>query len=267
MQNIDPFLLLEPLLFIAVGVIPVVYWRLKKRFAGVVLLLSLIAYAGAIAAKEVIQYYTVNSVIADFGSVSWQTGIYFGLQTSFLEVGLAYVVAVYAVRRKLVSAMDAESYGVSLGFWENAIVLGALILLNLASTYVLIAENLLPQSVYQTLLASEPSVFYPPQQLAVPIALGTLERFSSFLDHLAWGYLCVMSVCYKRPSYLVVALPMGLLDALVPFAPTVPAWEFELLIFALSLGFVAVARVVTRGDRLSPVPAPREVPLTATPDA
>jgi len=244
----------------------VVYWRLRRRLAGVILLLTLIAYAGAIVGKEVVQYYTADTVVADFGSVSWETGIYFGVQTSLLEVGLAYLVAVYAARRKLVSPADAEGYGVALGFWENAILLGSLTLLNLAVTYLLIAESLLPQSVYQTLLTSEPSVFYPPDQLIVPITLATLERVSSFLAHFAWGYLCLMAVCYKKPRYLATALPMGLLDALVPFAPDFLAWEFELLIFALSAGFAIVARVVTRTDRMDPVAAPAPIPPSG-PDA
>jgi hypothetical protein len=251
MQDIDPVLLLEPVLFIAVGAVPVIYWRRKRKLAGMVLLLSLIAYAGAIALKEVVQAYTANGVTAYFGAVSWQTGVYYGLQTCFFEVGLAYLVAKYTVARKIMEASDAEGYGVSLAFWENAILLGALSLVNLTATYAMIAEGLLPQSIYQSLLSSSPGLFYPPQQLAPLVVLATLERVSSFLAHFAWGYLCVLSVCLRKPVYLAIALPMGMIDALVPFAQELPVWEFEAIIFALSLGFFAVALLATRPARKS----------------
>jgi hypothetical protein len=248
-QDIDPLILLEPVLFIALGAGLVVYWRLRRKLSGMVLLLSFIAYAGAIALKVVVQAYTANGVVALFGYVSWQNGLYYGLQTSFFEVGLAYIVARYAVARRQMDVSDAEGYGVSLAFWENAILLGALSLFNLAATYLMIAGGLLPQSVYQTLVTSSPALFYPPQQLVLPIALATLERVSSFLAHFAWGYLSVLAVCLKKPVYLAIALPMGLLDALVPFAQELPLWEFEAIIFVLSLGFVMVARVATRSSR------------------
>lgn len=241
MENIDPFILLEPVLFIALGTGLVLYWRLKRRLVGIVILLSLVAYAGAIALKEVIQGYTYNSFVAEFGYVSWQTGLYFGLQTCFLEVGLAYLIARYAVARKLIGTADAEGYGVSLAFWENAVLIGALTLVNLATTYVLIADGLIPQSVYQTIVSSDPGLFLSPQQLAGPIALATLERISSFLVHLAWGYLCVLGAALRKPVYLAIALPMGLIDALVPLAQEIPTWEFEGIIFAFSLFSFAIA--------------------------
>lgn len=249
MQNIDPFLLLEPVLFILLGLGTVVYWRLKRRLIWIVLLLSMIAYAAAIALKEVIQVYTAAAVAVDFGYVSWETALYYGLQTCFLEVGLAYLVARYAVARKLITDADSEGYGVSLAFWENAVLLGALTLFNLVVTYVLIADSLLPQSVYQTIVSSEPALFYSPQQLAVPIALAVLERFSSFLVHFAWGYLCVLAAFLRKPVYFLVALPMGLIDALVPLAQVIPTWEFELIIFVFSVACVAIAWRVTEGYR------------------
>ncbi len=125
MQNIDPVLLLEPAAYIAISVGLILYWRAKRSFAGIVLLFSLIAYAGAIALKEVFQAYTYGGVTSEFGSVSWETGVYFGAQTSVFEVGLAYLVARYAVSRKMMAGADAEAYGISLAFWENGILLGA----------------------------------------------------------------------------------------------------------------------------------------------
>ncbi|MDA4112555.1 MAG: YhfC family intramembrane metalloprotease [Thaumarchaeota archaeon] len=251
MQNIDPVLLVQPVIFIAISAGLIVYWRLRRRFAAIVLLFSFVAYAGAIALKELVQVYTYGDVTAVFGSVSWQTGLYLGAQTSVFEVGLAYLVARYAVSGRAMEGADGEAYGISLAFWENGILLGALALVNLATTYLLIADGLMPASVYQTLASSNPSLFDAPRQLAIPLALGVLERVSSLLSHFAWGYLCVLAAYMHRRVYFLIALPMGLLDALVPFAREFPLWEFEGLLFLISLGSFLVAWKVTEKDRRS----------------
>ena len=251
MQNIDPVLFLQPAAVIAISVGLTVYWRRRRRFAGVVLVLSLIAYAGAIAIKGVVQSFSAAAVTSAFGSASLQTGLYYGVQTSVFEVGLAYLVARYAVSRKMIEGADAEAYGISLAFWENAVLLGALTLLNLAANYLLIADGLMPASVYQTIVNSNPSLFYPPQQLVIPMAFGILERMSSLMAHLAWGYLCVIAAVTRKRTYLAVALPMGLLDVLVPLAQNVPLWEFEAIVFLLSVGFLSVAWTITSAERAS----------------
>jgi hypothetical protein len=260
LQNIDPVLLLEPTIYIILSAGLVAYWRLRRRFAVIVLVFSFLAYAGAIALKVVVQTFTLGTVTSAFGSVSWETGLYYGVQTSVFEVGLAYLVARYAISKKQMGAVDAEAYGISLAFWENGVLLGALTLLNLALTYVLISGGLIPTTVYQSLVSSSPSLFYPPQQLALPMALGVLERISSLLAHFAWGYLCVLAAWTRNRTFLVVALPMGLIDATVPFAQEVPLWEFEGLLFAVSLGFLALAWKVTAGTRRSAfqTPAPKD---------
>lgn len=259
MQDIDPVVFVQPAVVVAFSAGLVFYWRAKRRFAGIVLLFSLIAYGGAIALKAVVQALTYGSVVAAFGSASIETGLYFGLQTCFFEVGLAYLVARYAVSRGKMVESDAEAYGISLAFWENAILLGALSILGLALDYVLIAESFMPTSVYQTLVSSNPSLFYPPGQLVVPMFFGILERVSSLLAHFAWGYLCVVAVCMRKRKYFLAALPMGLLDALVPFAQEVPLWVFEGVVFLLSLSFLAVAWSITAADRKSgfAVPPPK----------
>jgi hypothetical protein len=257
MQNIDPVLFVQPVVVIALSAGLIVYWRFRRRFAGSVLLFSLIAYAGAIALKELVQIPTYGAISSTFGSASIETGIYFGVQTSLFEVGLAYLVARYAVSRRSMGAEDAESYGISLAFWENGVLLGALTLLNLGVSYFLIADGLLPASVYQTMVSSNPSLFYPPQQLLGPVALGIVERASSLLAHFAWGYLCVLAAVTRKRRYLLIALPMGLVDALVPLAVYVRLWELEAIVFALSLCFLIVALTVSRGDRRLALPPPK----------
>ncbi len=74
-----------------------------------------------------IQLLTLNSFEALFGQENEVAlGLYFGVQTVFLEVGLAYVFARLAISRVKMQAADAEGYGLGLAFWENGIYVGAL---------------------------------------------------------------------------------------------------------------------------------------------
>lgn len=260
MQDIDPLLIIQPLVYVVVSAGLILYWRLRRTFRGAVLVLALVAYAGAIALKEAVQALTLGSVTSAFGAASVQTGLYFGVQTSAFEVGLAYVVARYAVSRRSITGADAEAYGISLAFWENGVLLGALSLLSVSLTYVLIAQGLIPQSAYQQIVAADPALFYPPSRLAAPVALGVLERVSSLLLHLSWGYLCVLAAYLRRRAYLMAALPMGLVDATVPFAQEVPLWEYEGALFALSLAVFLATWTVTGPDRRAGYAAPPPAP-------
>lgn len=249
MQNIDPIILLGPVLYVLLGAGLVLYWKYRRRLTVAVLVLSAVAYFLAIGLKVIVQDLSYSWIVSTFGATSAAAGIYFGAQTSFFEVGLAYLVARVAISKKQIGAGDTEGYGVSLAFWENAVLLGALTLFNLLVTYAIIANGLMPQAEYQTIANSEPSLFYPPAQLLFPTALGVLERVSSFLIHFAWGYLCVLAAYLGRKRYLLIALPMGLVDALVPFAGDVSLWVFEATIFTISFGAFLVAWEVTKEDR------------------
>src|SRR5579862_1122734 len=100
MQNIDPLYILEPVVVIVISVGLILYWRKTRSFSRYALIYSLVAYAGAIAAKVIIQLFTAVSVVSAFGQVSIATGIYYGIQTSLFEVGGAFLVAKYAVSKK-----------------------------------------------------------------------------------------------------------------------------------------------------------------------
>ena len=67
-------------------------------------------------------------------------GIYYGLQTVVFEVGLAYIIAWYAISKGGMGKDDAEAYGAGLAFWENAVLLGILPLLAL-TVYVIILST------------------------------------------------------------------------------------------------------------------------------
>jgi uncharacterized membrane protein YhfC len=249
MQNIDPVALLGPIIYILFSAGVVVYWKSRRRLTAAVIVISAVAYFFAIGLKVVVQDLTYGWVVATFGATSLATGIYFGAQTSFFEVGLAYLVARWAVSKKQVEGRDGEGYGVALAFWENAVLLGALPLFNLAVVYAIIANGLMPQAEYQTIVNSEPGLFYSSTQLLFPTALGVLERVSSFVFHFSWGYLCVLAAYLGKKKYFLVALPMGLVDTLVPFAGDVSLWVFEATIFLLSLGSFFVAWTITKEDR------------------
>lgn len=253
MQQIDPVFLLQPLLSIAMVVGAMAYWWLKRPFRGLVLALSSGAYLGAVAAKQGLDYALLPWLTSGVGNVT--LGAFYGAQTVFLEVGLAYVFAVYGVRRRRVGTAEAVPYGLSLAFWENGVLLGVLSLFNLGVVYLMLASNSTAASaLYSQLQAAQPLLFQGLAQALPTVALGTLERLSSMLAHLAWGVLVILSASTRKRVYLVVALPMGLLDALVPFASGRLAL-FEGTLFALSLLFIAVAWLaISRESRSAPAP-------------
>jgi YhfC intramembrane metalloprotease len=219
----------------------IIFWWFKKGFRGAILLISAAAYFIAIGGKELIQIPTIGAVESLFGTTSVGLGLYFGLQTVFLEVGLAYLFALYLARRRGLNATDGVPYGLALAFWENGVLLGLLSIFNLGVTYLILAGGgAEANSVYNQLVAVEPAVFQPPATLLPSVLIGTLERVSSLMAHLAWGMLVVSSAVSGRKRYLAYALPMGLIDALVPFAH-LNSELFEAVVFALSVAFLTIA--------------------------
>jgi hypothetical protein len=86
------------------------------------------------------------------------------------------------------------------------------------------------------------------------VGIGVLERISSLLVHIAWGYLCVMAVIYHKKHLFAIALPMGLIDFLVPFA-SANVLLFEAVVFALAAACIFVAWYATK-DLTKTVGAP-----------
>ena len=121
MQNIDLLYILQPIIIIAVCSALMVYWYIKRRFHAGVWGYSALAYFVAIALKYALQLPTISMVTGYFGAHSVGLGVYYGLQTVFFEVGLAFLVAWYAVKSGKLERKDAEAYGSALAFWENAI--------------------------------------------------------------------------------------------------------------------------------------------------
>jgi len=224
-----------------------VYWYFKRRFQYGVWGYSALAYFVAIALKYAVQLPTINMVTGYFGEHSVGLGVYYGLQTVFFEVGLAFLVAWYAVKSGKLDRKDAEAYGSALAFWENAVYLGAFTLLNLVGIYAILSSNTpIAQTVYSQLMKSQPGLFAPASQVLGQVALATVERISSILFHFAWGYLCIMAAVYNKKRLFLIALPMGFVDFLVPFVTQGTIAIFEAAIFALSVVSLLVAWYATK---------------------
>ena len=250
MQNINLIFLVQPVSIILLSVGLIVYWRLKRRFKSIVFFYTLIAYAVAIVLKDVLQFFTASAVTSAFGFQSVVTGLYYGLQTSFFEIGLAYLVALYFVKIKRLDAGDAEAYGLGLSFWENAILLGILPLINIVTYYGILSTNTqLASTLFNQLTVAQPALFYSTLQALPLVGFGILERISSLLLHFSWGYLVVFSAFYRKKKYFLIALPMGLVDALVVYSQALTLPVFEGIVFGISLIAILVALLSTRNER------------------
>ena len=265
MENIDPVFVLQPVVVIVLCVALLMYWRRKRGFDLVVVWYALLAYASAIALKYAVQLPSIDAVEGYYGQASVGLGIYYGAQTVGFEVGLAFLVAWYMVRKGRMGRKDAEAYGAGLAFWENAILLGVAPLINLIIYYAILSGNSsFAPTLYNQLSSSSAGLFEPVPQALSSVALGTLERISSIMLHSAWGYLCALAAVYRKRELFYIALPMGLVDFLVPFASSLGTVLFELIVFCLALISVCIAWYAPR--RLSFVgqsPSKQEAAPTA----
>ncbi|MDG6898295.1 MAG: hypothetical protein JRN24_01010, partial [Nitrososphaerota archaeon] len=100
MQNIDTIVFLQPVASLAIALCLVIVWWRSKGLRLLPFLLAFTAYFAAIAAKYAIQIPTVAAAESEFGKVSIGLGLYYGLQTVFLEIGLAYLFSLYGARRR-----------------------------------------------------------------------------------------------------------------------------------------------------------------------
>jgi len=252
MQNIDPIFILHPIIVITICSVLLISCYFKRRFHLTVLIYSLVAYAGAITLKYAVQIPTINLVINNFGAHSIALGLYYGFQTVIFEVVLAFLVAWYAFKHNKIERKDAEAYGLGLAFWENAAFLSILTLINLVAYWSILQTNTpLAQTVYDQLNKNATNLFAPTSQALSSVAIGTVERISSIIFHFAWGYLCIMAVAYNKKRLFLIALPMGFVDFLVPFAGQTGIIVFEATIFALSVLSLAIALIATKQIRKS----------------
>ena len=183
-----------------------------------VLFYALAAYGGAIALKNIIQLLTAQSLINTFGRVSVELGLYYGFQTMIFEVGGAFLVASLMVSWNRIFAKDAEGYGIGLAFGENGLLLGLLPLINLLTYHIVLSTNsAYATTLFDRLMNSQPGLFNQSPAVLLNAGWGVLERGSSLLFHFSWGYLCVVAAAVHKKKYFYLAMPMGLVDALVMY--------------------------------------------------
>lgn len=243
MQNIDSLFIIEPAIVIGFSVGIVLYWYRKHGFSKTVLGFSLLAYGGAIGLKVLFQYLTAPAFLAATQSSVWWLGLYLGLQTVVFEVAGAFLVARFAISRRKMKRSDAVAYGLGLALWENGVVLGVVALLSAFSYFIVLSQGgRAAESMYELLSSTQPQLFLPPQSALPLVGWGVLERVSSLMVHLSWGYLCVKSAAQHKRGYLFLALPMGFIDFLVPFVQilTLPLFEIVVFMFAAICVFASV---------------------------
>lgn len=219
----------------------VVYWRLKRRFTGAVFAFSLIAYFAAIAIKYLLQALTLNSYTGLTHSNPFALGAYYGSQTVVFEVLGAYLVARYAATHGKLMPADAAAYGIGLALWENGVLISIPLLINYVAYYALLSSPASHMEVYTVLNTHYPTLFLPPLQALPLVGLAVLERISSIMLHLSWGYLVVLAATKGRKLCLYAALPMGLADFLVPFANVLGLPLFELSLFIIASASLVLA--------------------------
>lgn len=250
MQNIDPLFIIEPVIIIGFSVSTVLYWYRKHGFSRAVLGFSLLAYGGAIGLKVLFQYLTAPAFLAASRASVWWLGLYIGLQTVIFEVGGAFLVARFAISRRKMRQSDAVAYGLGLAFWENGVLLGVVALVSTFSYFIVLSQGgQAAESMYGLLSSSQPRLFYSPQSALPLVGWGLLERVSSLMVHLSWGYLCVKSVAQHKRELLFLALPMGFIDFLVPFLQILTVPLFEIVVFMLAAICVFMSVYATRSNR------------------
>lgn len=250
-SNINPIYFLEPVSSIAIVLVLLLLYR-KKGLTAAVFFLAALSYFLAIAAKSILQYFTLPWMETQFGYTSIPTAIYFGAQTAIFEVVGAYLVARHWKDR--VRQNNAEAYGISLAFMENAIMIGGLGLLNLLVNYFILAAgpSSLSDYVRNELLSSSAALFYGTSSALPIIGFSVLERISSLILHYSWGFLVVTSVSTRQSKYLVLAIPFGFVDSLVPYASVMGVPVFEVTIFIIALISLTIALAARKLVRESP---------------
>jgi hypothetical protein len=188
---------------LAVGGVPVLF--VKRSW--ILLALSVPAYFLAVLSKVIVSSLLIPIV----DSPTLVAYLIAGAETALAEVGLAYVFLRLG-RRNLREAKMGFTYGIYLAFCENFILLGLSGLLNL-SQLISSAVNFIP--------------------LLLP---HFLDRTTSLLAHMYWGFMDYMAVFRGKLRYLFMAMPLGFIDSLAAWwalTKAIPYLEFAMVAFFL----------------------------------
>lgn len=212
---VNPTFYLVPLLSMAIGIIPVLYFRRD----GLLFVIAALAYFLAIAGKVIIQ----SLFPVFFQTNTLPTYAAYGVLTAVLEIGLAYVFVLFY--KGDFRSWKGWAYGSYLAFFENFIYIGVLTLINLLAYQFLISST----------AAQNP---YTANYLVTSIPVG-FERVTSFVAHAVWGYIAFFAATRKKPAYVLLAMPLASIDSIAVWWDMTHAISYPLLI-AILLSFVIV---------------------------
>lgn len=226
-MSINPVIILSPILSIIIATVPVIIFRPNASIA----LVSAFAYFLAIGLKAAIESLSSNLISS---SPIYLQALFYGSLTAIFEVGLAFLFP-FAFQNyfKEYTKRKAISYGTMLAFWENGILEGLIVLINVATLLALQKYN---PALVEQILRSQPALAYPTSQLLPYIGLGALERVSSFLAHASWGSFAYYYLFNRSKRFFLIAL-LGYIDAFVIIMRNriLPLYLGEIIVFAISL--------------------------------
>lgn len=214
MATISPLYLLSGIGMMLVGILPVIYWRIKSGSSYRLFLFGGLVWTSAMVVKAIMDLmlseplYTWLSTLYPLSGLIVVWGLVVGLRTGFLECGFTYIFA--DKKLKGVNFADAVAFGIGFGATE-AIILGFRSLMSVL-TFVLNPGvlELLPPDQRAMIIQSFSNLAIIP----API----LERFFTLLLHLFSSLLIIYAVQAKRAEYFIAsfAYKSGI-DGLVPW--------------------------------------------------
>jgi uncharacterized membrane protein YhfC len=206
----NPYLLLSPIGMFLVGLLAVVWWRVRTKAGWRCFAFGGLMWVVAVAPKFVMDYTVSPPIYAWlnlYGAAVLvaAAGLYVGLRTGFFESGFSYL-AVSRTKFRNMKLHEAVAFGIGFGSME-AIVLG---LLGLISISVLLVNPGLVELL-------------PPAQQAA-LDLPTIAAFAAILEraftlaiHVFASLLVVYAVVKRNKRYLAYSILFkALLDGLVP---------------------------------------------------
>lgn len=244
-ENINAIVILSPTASLAISLSLLVYMVRVGRLGRAVFGYAMVAYFIAIGGKIVLQSFTSHYTTPSPDFSNTLLGLYYGLQTSFFEIGFAYLFAMIITRRGY-NVRYAGGYGISLSFAENGLLLGLFSLIQLVSIYMIIFLGIDPLSnmLSEELRKRNPELFLSTTEILPLVGLSIVERISSILAHYSWGVLVFLAAVMRRPRYFAIAFPMGFIDSLVPFSRIAGLYLVELIVFILALSFLLIAKTI-----------------------
>jgi len=215
----NPFLILGPSGMIAVGLVFIAAWKVKKNVSIKYFLFGGLVW-GMATAPKLIMDYTLTPRLSSWAINAYGVmgmliilGVYVGLRTGLFECG--FTLLAFSKTKLRDSTLDeATAFGVGFGAFE-AILLGL-------PSIMQIALFILNPSLLESLPPSqreivESSLNSPTWVAAAPV----IERTFTLFAHIFAALLIYISIRGKPHLFLVSVLYKTLLDALVPYIQTI----------------------------------------------